>query len=171
MVAIRYIFLWFSFVFSVCCPLFVSAASSEKSQAQEVTEIRNLLENWTKDFNAKKFPETCKLFAPDLFASYLGAPERNYDDMCQHLKKALFNPQADYKYDFPQIEEILIADNLAVVRLIWTLTINEKTPKDDQKTPKLIIKENGIDIFKRQKDGTWKISISYAYPLLVDAVK
>jgi ketosteroid isomerase-like protein len=46
-----------------------------------------------------------------------------------------------------------------VVRLVWTLRVT------DPGTPgTLVVKERGLDVFQRQRDGAWKIHISHAYP-------
>lgn len=128
------------------------------SDSAKQREIRSLLEKWANDFNEKRVSEACSLFASDLIARYPGAPDRDYEGMCSHLKKIVAGADKTYRYDAPQIEEILISGDLAVVRLIWTLRVT------DPKVPeKKIIQEIGMDVFKRQKDGKWKISVSYAY--------
>lgn len=50
--------------------------------------------------------------------------------------------------------------DLAVVRLIWTLTVTDADNKVAETT-----KDRGIDIFRRQADGSWKISRYIAYPV------
>lgn len=50
--------------------------------------------------------------------------------------------------------------DLAVVRLIWTLTVTDADKKVAETT-----KDRGIDIFRRQADGRWKISRYIAYPM------
>lgn len=114
-------------------------------------EINHLLQKWPQDFNAKNLEATCNLFSPDLIASYPGTPDRNYEAMCQTLKNAF---EKTLTYEAPIIEQIIIEGDLAVVRLIWTLKANEES-----------VQEKGLDVFKRQKDGSWKIIISYAYPI------
>jgi len=54
---------------------------------------------------------------------------------------------------------MLVSGDLAVVRLVWTLSITDRNVPAG-----LTIKEKGIDVFTRQKDGAWKLSISHAYP-------
>lgn len=125
---------------------FSSAFASEQ-------EITRLLEKWPQDFNAKNLEAACNLFAPDLIASYPGTPDRNYEGMCHTLKNAFYK---NLTYEAPNIEQIIIQGDIAVVRLIWTLKTNEGSEQ-----------EKGLDVFKRQKDGTWKIAISYAYPLKI----
>jgi ketosteroid isomerase-like protein len=47
----------------------------------------------------------------------------------------------------------------SIVRLIWTSRMSDKSRSETT-----TIKEKGLDVFKRQGDGSWKIVISYAYP-------
>lgn len=122
-------------------------------------EIVDLLQKWSNDFNAKNIQGVCGLFAPDLIASYPGGKDRNYEEMCLYLSKALADPEKTFTYEPPEIEQIIIEGDLAVVRLVWLLQISYKHRSDIE-----VIKEKGIDVFKRQKDGSWKIAISYAYP-------
>jgi uncharacterized protein (TIGR02246 family) len=120
-------------------------------------EIRRVLEKWPNDFNAKDKDGTCALFAADLVASYPGQPDKNYEAMCKHLSAALQHPDKTFHYDAPQIQEILVSGDLAVVRLIWTLRVTDRKGE-------AVVKEQGIDVLKRQQDGSWKVSISHAYP-------
>jgi len=122
-------------------------------------EILNLLQQWTKNFNDKNIEAACGLFAPDLLASYPGTADRNYEDMCRFLTAALTDKEKAFSYEAPHIEQIIIDGNIGVVRLIWNLKISHK---DGLRTER--IEEKGLDVFKRQKDGSWKIVISYAYP-------
>jgi len=134
-------------------------SQSVSPEASVPAEIRQALEQWPRDFNAQDAAGVCGLFAPDLVASYPNQPDKNYAAMCQQLTAALKNPAKTFRYEAPQIEDILVSGDLAVVRLIWTLSITDPNVPGG-----LTIKERGIDVFTRQKDGTWKISISHAYP-------
>ena len=49
---------------------------------------------------------------------------------------------------------------VAIVRLVWTLTVERKEPPVKATTD-----EPGIDIFRRQPDGKWKITRFTAYDL------
>lgn len=132
---------------------------SETPDAAARAAIKTALLQWPKDFAAKDARAVCGLFAPDLEASYPGGPDRNYDAMCKHLTAVLNNPDKTFRYDAPRIDDILVSGDLAVVRLVWTLRVTEKG-----KPGETVIRERGIDVFKRQKDGAWRISISHAYP-------
>jgi ketosteroid isomerase-like protein len=123
-------------------------------------EIRSRLNQWPQDFKEKNTTAVCDLFAKNLIATYPGVQDKNYQEMCEQLNSILSNSDKNFEYALPEIEEIIIDQNIAIVRLIWTLTIL------DQKTQeKEIIREKGLDVFEKQKDNTWKIKISYAFPL------
>jgi ketosteroid isomerase-like protein len=134
------------FIFS--CSLYAVQNDANKE------EIVRVLEQWPKDFNSKNIEAVCGLFAEDLVASYPATPDRNYDQMCAKLTAAINDSQKSYHYEAPEIEQIILAEDLAAVRLIWTL-----------KTGSQITREKGLDLFRLQKDGSWKIVVSYAYPL------
>ena len=55
------------------------------------------------------------------------------------------------------IEEVLVFGDVAVVRLVWTLTITEKDGREIRSV------EPGMDVFRRQPDGSWKIVRYVAY--------
>jgi ketosteroid isomerase-like protein len=130
------------------------------SSAAAEQQIREALHRWPHDFNMRNTPAVCDLFASDLVASYPGMKDKNYQEMCSNFSLILSNLDKLYFYEEPEIQQILVKGDLAVVRLIWTLNVKEKGQKE------ATIKEKGMDVFRRQPDGNWKISVSYAYELL-----
>jgi ketosteroid isomerase-like protein len=138
----------FSYIFSV-----------EDVDARSRQEIVDLLQKWPRDFNAKNIEAVCGLFAYDLIASYPGTVDKNYQQMCSFLQAALTDPERTFLYEAPNIEQIIVQNDIAVVRLIWNLKIFYKNQSNID-----VVKEKGLDVFKRHKDGSWKIVISYAYP-------
>jgi ketosteroid isomerase-like protein len=147
--------------------LLLSASCLAKDSTQIAqNQIRAALEKWTIDFNTRDSSQVCSLFAPDLVSNYQGQPEGHYDSLCARLKRSLDDPAKTYHYDL-HIDEILIAADLAVVRLKWTLKIRQKkaSEKESQKASNdLTIEEPGLDVFRRQPDGTWKIARYMSYP-------
>ena len=137
------------------CFAFTCPAAQADSAAQ--AEIRTALTQWTADFNAGNADKVCGLFAPDLIAQYRGQPERDYNALCGVLKRSLSDRSKSYQYSLV-IKEILVAGDLAVVRLVWTLKVQRK-----DSGPEIISDEPGMDIFQRQPDGSWKISRYIAY--------
>jgi uncharacterized protein (TIGR02246 family) len=136
--------------------LSISPAAAESTDpAQDA--IRAALLQWTADFNTRKSATICELFAPDLRYDYRGQPERGYRDICDLLQKSLGDPTKHYNYS-PEIKEIIVSGDLAIVRLIWTLTVTS-----EGQTGAMISKEPGLDVFRRTPDGRWRIVRYIAY--------
>jgi steroid delta-isomerase len=113
--------------------------------------IRATLATWVADFNAGRADRVCSLFATDLRATYRGYPERNYQETCDLLRQSLTDEGRGFNYGF-DVQEVLVSGDLAVARLVWQLTI---TPHDGSVAT--TSQEPGMDVFRRQADGSWKI--------------
>jgi len=140
--------------------ILLSASYAPAAKADSTTaasnQIRAELEKWTRDFDSRNASEVCSLFAPDLISNFRGEPEDTYNSLCANLQMALADPAKAYHYDL-EIKEILVSGDLAVVRLVWTLKVRPKNGSEETK------REPGMDIFRRQPDGSWKISRYMAY--------
>jgi len=121
--------------------------------------IRATLTQWMADFNAREGEKICALFAPDLIAQVRGVGERGYAAQCDVLKRSLADKTRSYRYALT-IKEILVADagDLAFVRLTWTLTV---TRADGGRT--VTYDEPGLDVFRHEADGSWKLMRFQAY--------
>jgi steroid delta-isomerase len=119
-------------------------------------EIKGALTQWMSDFNAGKTDRVCDLFAPDIRADFRGHPTRDHQAVCDLLIKSLTDNTRTFSYAL-DIKEILLFDDVAVVRLVWTLTIKEGDGREIKSV------EPGMDIFRRQVDGSWKIVRYVAY--------
>jgi steroid delta-isomerase len=131
-------------------------ASAQPEEAAG-TAIRTALAQWTRDFNARDASRICDLFAKDLRYDFRGLPERDYDALCGLLHKALADRTKQFVYS-PEIREIIVSGDLAVVRLTWTVKM---TPAGSAHAVES--KEPGLDVFRRQHDGSWKIIRYIAY--------
>ncbi len=142
----------------VALVLYASYASEAKADSTSAAQnqIRAELEKWTRDFDSGNASEVCSLFAPDLISNFRGEPEDTYNSLCANLQMALADPAKTYHYDL-EIREILVSGDLAVVRLVWTLKVRPKNGSEEMK------REPGMDMFRRQPDGSWKIARYMAY--------
>jgi len=118
--------------------------------------VRAALVNWTQDFNSGNQQGVCELFAPNLRYDFRGFPERDYGDICKQLRTSLQDKSRTYRYAL-DIREILVTGDIAVVRLVWTLTIRLTDRRE------ITTEEPGMDVFRRQPDGSWKIIRYIAY--------
>ena len=140
----------------LACGVFsVGAAAQPAAEAE--TAIRAALAKWTADFNARDAARICDLFAPDLVYDYRGFPERDHAALCGLLRRSLADRTKEFTYAL-DIKEIIVSGDLAVVRVVWTL----KTTLPGASTA-VESKEPGLDVFRRQPDGGWKIVRYIAY--------
>jgi ketosteroid isomerase-like protein len=137
--------------------LLLSAASALAAGGDAETAIRGALTQWTADFNAGNSAKICDLFAPDLRADYRGQPERDFGALCAQLKSSLGDRTRSFSYAL-DIKEILVSGDVAIVRLVWTLTIRPKGGGSE-----IASEEPGMDVFQKQPDGSWKITRYMAY--------
>jgi ketosteroid isomerase-like protein len=137
------------------CLLFLSVGAPVPAHADPAADIRAALIQWKDDFNAGRADRVCALFAPDLRANVRGVPERDYATLCDLLQRSLNDRAKHYTYAL-DIKEIRVWGDVAVVRLVWTLTIS-------QSGVGTVSVEPGMDIFARQPDGAWKITRFMAY--------
>jgi len=135
--------------------LFTAPAGAGAAQHAE-EEIRARLAKWTQDFNAGKADAVCSLFSPELRYDFRGYPERGYADICARLTRSLADSSKRYAYAL-DVREILVSGDIAVVRLVWTLTV---TLGNGQSVTSV---EPGMDVFRKEPDGAWKIIRYLAY--------
>ncbi len=131
--------------------------SLAQSTAPAEAAIRAALARWTSDFNTRNAGAVCDLFAPELRYDYRGFPERDYRAICDLLQRSIADRSKTYTYAL-DIKEILVSGDLAVVRLVWTLTIATPGVAGTVKA-----EEPGMDVFRKQADGSWKIVRYIAY--------
>lgn len=141
-----------SWITPVLVALLVAASSSLAVEAAVTTEeaqIRARLHGWAEAFNTRNAEAACDLFADDVIATVRGAPDSGKAEICDRLRHALARSDQAMSYT-PDITEVLVADDLAVVRLTWTLKIvrNGKVS---------VSQERGMDVFRREPSGTWRI--------------
>ena len=136
--------------------MLAGAGAAQADDTSDQAAIRVALTQWTDDFNARRAEIICDLFEKDVVADVRTTPEETFDMVCDRLKGVLRDPARRYSYA-PDIKEILVFGDVAVVRLVWTLTITGGAEGDAKSA------ETGMDLFRRQPDGGWKIMRWMAY--------
>ena len=135
----------------------LAACAAPLPPAAPEAEIRAALLQWTEDFNAGRADKVCDLFAPDLRADYRGQPERSYGELCALLQRSLADQTRKFTYS-PAIKEILVFGDTAIVRLVWTLKVVRRDVPGE-----IVGDEPGLDVFRRQPDGKWRIARYLGY--------
>lgn len=133
-----------------------AVTTAHADEAADKAAITARLNRWTADFNAKDLIGVCDLFAPDLVYSIPEVTRGTYETICKNLTTVLAKSDVKLRYANPDIHEIIVSGNVAVVRLTWTLT-TEAAGATDTTT------EEGMDIFQRQADGRWSIARFIAF--------
>ncbi len=124
----------------------------------EEQAIRDRLDGFATAFNRRDAAGACAVFAPDLRYAVPEVGEGTFATMCARLGTVLARPDFGGRYDPPDIHEILLSGEIAVVRLSWTLVTEFKGETDR-------MVEEGMDVFARQPDGRWSISRFIAFPV------
>jgi steroid delta-isomerase len=138
--------------FLIACALALPA----RAQQDAADQVRATLTQWRDTFNAGEVDRVCDIFAPDLIVTYRGTPDRGYAAFCRQLETAVADPALELRYDL-EIEEIIPTDDLVVARVTWTLTSRAAGAEPESRV------ERGIDIFRPQPDGAWRIARFLAY--------
>ena len=131
---------------------------SDTDNAKDGAAIVAALQQWPIDFNAERLDAVCGLFADDVVLIYPDSPDRNRQQFCDQMSGKFADPAKTFEYAPPEINEVLVDGDLATVRLVWTLTVRDATGKVLE-----TVREDGVDVFRRQADGTWKIHVSHAF--------
>ncbi|HKN00410.1 MAG TPA: nuclear transport factor 2 family protein [Candidatus Binataceae bacterium] len=148
-----------SWIFTVAILCGVSGGCGGNAGSSPVPvreQVSGALMDWMDAFNTGDTSKVCDLFASDLISDYQGQPERGYAAVCNLLISSLNDQTRKYHYSL-NIKEILVSGRLAMVRLVWTLSVtrNGSTFSGD---------EPGMDVFQPQQDGSWKVIRFISYP-------
>ncbi|MDO9434469.1 nuclear transport factor 2 family protein [Hydrogenophaga sp.] len=119
--------------------------------------LRATLEQWRQDFNARRVERICDLFAPELRADVQDLPEQTYSMVCERLRRAMALTGESITMEM-HIHDVYVSGASAVVRLTWRSTTAGRDGRPQTED------EQGLDVFARQPDGSWKIHRYMAYP-------
>ncbi len=131
------------------------AGQAQADVEADKAAIAARLEAFAAAFNARDAAGACAIFAPDLISTMRGRADNDRDAVCKRIAKTLADRGVEMRYS-PDIEEIIVSGDLAVVRLVWNVSIRRGP------TPAMS-KEPGLDVFRRQPDGRWAISRFLAF--------
>lgn len=140
----------------LCLAMF-TGSMSRADEAADRAQITARLNGFADAFNARNASGACDLFAPDLVATIPLGADTTREKLCGNLARLLSLKDLQLRYDHPEIHEVMVSGDLAVVRLVWTLTAQKGGISDQTQ-------EGGLDVFRRQADGRWSIARMAAFP-------
>jgi uncharacterized protein (TIGR02246 family) len=135
-----------------------AAAAASPDPEQDKSAIEAALRQWPTDFNDENLDGVCGLFAHDAVLAYPGGEDHDRGEFCTRMQTLFNDPDKRYSYAQPDIREVLVDGDLATVTLFWTLTVTDPAGKVLDTGV-----EDGLDVFRRQPDDTWKIHVSHAF--------
>jgi uncharacterized protein (TIGR02246 family) len=140
-------------MFVIAC---AGAALADSGPTDAVTTIRSTLALWTDDFNGRRADKVCDLFAKDAVSEFRGQPEHDRDEICTLLKQSVNDKAKSYSYAV-DMKEVIATGDLAIVRLVWTLTVSPMNA---------VSVEPAMDVLRHEPDGKWRImrAMGYAAP-------
>ena len=141
-------------VHSVLMGVFVVTAvglsvRSPQGASPDEAKIRAALADWVEASNAGDRHRSNQIWARDLIGYYPGQPDDTYEKEIAAEKRVSGGP--------PQtrtslsIVEVIVSGDLAVVHDIWRFT---RTTPNPTATDSI----RGFEVWRKQKDGSWKIS-------------
>lgn len=124
--------------------------------ADDASDIRARLEQWTASFNSRDKIGACDLFSKSLLSDVQGQGQADYATRCEIISRVLDDLKRSFHYDL-DIKDIIVDKTIAIVRLDWTLKISSGDATSI---------ETGLDVFRKENDGRWRIIryISYSSP-------
>ena len=136
-----------------------STYANAETAKPDATVLTKLFNDWTDAFNRKDIAATCRLYAPNVTATFQGLPPKNYDIICDGFKRLFAEKNKHYQDRF-DIHDIYQSENLAAVRITWYLDIQENGHKLS------LFKDEGMDILAKDQAGNWKIINYLAFPVI-----
>jgi ketosteroid isomerase-like protein len=134
----------------ICAGLILLCGPARAASPDQIA-VQKVLTAFMAAFNAGNAKSVCDIFAPDLIYDYHGLrPNRNFNDVCGGLRATLADPARRFQYAL-HTQEIFVSGDIAVARVVWTLTL---TSKDAPKP--VVTEEYSMDLFRRQGAG-WKL--------------
>ena len=114
-------------------------------------EIRSSLAAWVDAFRRDDKRAMAQVWAPDILGWAPGQPPYTYAQVEPDLRAAPQPPRVRPEIQLA-IEEVLVSDDLALVRDIWTF--RRRFGSDSVLTQRLL----GYEIWRPQPDGKWRIA-------------
>lgn len=137
--------------------------AQETSSQSDILIIKNKLKEWAEAFNSRNLPKIQEIYADDFIASYPNQPNQDLNLTIESFKHLFQNTFLEMKMSF-KVLEIESGGDLAYVRLNQVSEVKPKNAKKPQYG-----EDTGIQIWKKQPNGEWKLSRSVMYPLGVSS--
>lgn len=109
-------------------------AGAKRDPAEDRAAIETALRQWPNDFNAEDLPGVCGLFAENVVLAYPGGGNRGWNAVCDRMRGLFDDPAKKF-------------------------TVSDATDKPLETT-----RENGVDVFRRQRTAIGKSVSRMRFP-------
>ena len=123
------------------------------SHERDVEAIRRAVIESGEAFNRRDPAGIMALYARDIVLVYPGIPDSDYADLERSFAQMTAGTPGVTVRTSPNIEEILVSGDLAVVRVTWTTTTTETTPARVS-THQM----RDMQVWRWEADGSWKFA-------------
>lgn len=134
---------------------------SSVNSAKDTEAIRASFEKVRQSYNKQDLNMRMSLYADDSLLTYPGQPDADYNQTRKNYEKTFANRQPFPINIFYKIEEIKTSGDLAFIRMMWFV--------ERESDKQIISRLKDLEIWQRQKDGTWKLFRGLSFHLKPDA--
>lgn len=138
---------------------FIVAAQAQAHKKMDSTQIKKDVEIIRQAviqtgvaFNERKPDSILVHYAPDILVSYPNVPDTDYAGFAQAFA-GLPNRPPGVVSTRPDIHEIIVSGDLAMVRVSWITTTRQTDPVKE-----VTRRARDMQIWQRQTDGSWKFT-------------
>jgi ketosteroid isomerase-like protein len=132
--------------------VFAAACASTAPRPVEETDEETLRRHIRTYADAveRRDPDTIMaLFARDILLSYPGIPDQDYETLRKEYAQMRSRPE-DEVTTRPDIEEVLVSGDLAVLRIVWNTTVRKAGSELASRQMK------DLQVWRREASGDWK---------------
>jgi uncharacterized protein (TIGR02246 family) len=122
--------------------------SAAPSASKDVEAIRGLIQQTEKAINSNDPGGIMAHYSRDIVVSYPGVPDTTYDQFAAAYKRML-DPSTTTS-TVADVQEIVVAGDLAIVRMTWSTTVTEKASGKNSSR-----KAKDLQVWRRE-NGQWK---------------
>jgi uncharacterized protein (TIGR02246 family) len=145
---------------ATACAQATGARRAPATPPGDAAAVRRAFEKLVQSFNAKDAQAVMSSFAEDVILSYPERPDAGYREISEAFRK-MFAPRPGVTETWAaEVEEIQVSGDMAFVRVTWTYSAARKNP--DRQVGS---REKDLEIWRRQADGSWKLTRGLSYPL------
>ena len=123
--------------------------------AADSAQIRATIERGARGFMRGDPDSILAHYAPDIVLSYPGIPDQDYATLARGYGELRARPSNVSAVTTPAFDEIMVAGDLAIVRLRWRTTISvSKTDATPAQEATRFLRD--LQVWRREASGEWR---------------